>query len=761
MQRLITVIFLLFLVNFVAHAQKDTLQKYDFNIQSLTNVFEIADDELQYFEDKANNIGVKKISTDEYKHKFKTLQQGQTFKPFTNYWLRIRVKSDLELGSNWILSMGKVTNVKVNVTESNGKYLTENVGQFVPTSEKTLKNGRYNVVKISLNPKSEKTIYINFINEIEYSPTPNLKLLPEAQWLSNINFNNLAQGFFQGLLWMMLLYNLLLYFTLGDKSYIFYVFYILATSIYFLEFHGYWAEFVMGELPTINYVVIPFSIYIAFLCYLYFMRNFLKTYEISPMSDLLLKIVSYLFMIASAGLLGLALINYGQYMQLEKYFNLAIEITLLIMLVFIFTFGDNSARYFALGTACMLLGGAVMLLGALGYMEIHQKIYYFQWGIVAQVLVFSFALSERFKQTELDKRNSQRALIDQLQENHLLYNKVQRELEDKVKERTNEIENQKQELQAKSTEIELQHAELTHQKHLTEHKNKHITDSITYASRIQGAMLNAYNQIETRFRDGFIFFRPRDIVSGDFYWYAEVPTIVRQEREIVQANSAYGNGRMMRALPQPMIAEKSSILSNLKITIVADCTGHGVPGAFMTVMRNAILNEIVNENRVTEPNRILQELDKKVMAMLRKQNAEKQLQDGMDIIVMVHDDENKTLTVSCAKNPLYYVRDFEIHEVSASKSGIGFSSRIIDKQFEKKVIQIQDDDIFYATTDGFQDQFGGEDKRKYMKKSMREFFLKMSHLPLKAQKQRLDDEFTAWKGNTQQTDDVLIVGLKF
>jgi serine phosphatase RsbU (regulator of sigma subunit) len=740
-------------------AQTNT-DEYGFNLHSIETKLELENYQLQFFEDKDRKYGIDEISTKEAQSLFKHPAKKDKFKPFTRYWLRIRLKSHLEVGSEWVLSLGKLTHVDVFLPASEGKFLQERLGQFVPTIEKSMKNGRYNMLKLFLNAKSEQILYIRFENKVNYEPDPNVKLYHESEWQENLNMNNLVQGFFQGLLWMMLLYNLLLAARLSDKAHIYYVFYIFATSVYFLAFHGYWSEFFFLEFAEVNYIVMPFFIHVAFVFYLYFMRYFLKTPEIMPSGDTFLRIVTYLFALATAGLLALAFYDYAQYMKLEKYFNLVVEGTLLVMLIFIFTFGDSSARYFALGTACMLLGGAVMLLASLDYYDLPMKMYYFQWGIVLQVLVFSFALSERFKQSEQDKQRMQRTLIDQLQENHVLHTKVQRELEAEVGKRTAEIQEQQSILQEKNQEIELQHAEISAQKHKLEHTNKHITDSITYASRIQTAMLHAYRQIETNFKDAFIFFKPKDIVSGDFFWYAEVTSLVRNEQPVMVAHSQHSR-RVARALPAPQLAQAHSYISHLKVVISADCTGHGVPGAFMTVLGNAILNEVVNENRITEPDEILYELDKKIIAMLKQGNSEKQIQDGMDIIVMVYDEENKKLSVSCAKNPLYYVRDFELHTIPASKSAIGYSTKDAQKDFDKQIIMVQEDDIFYATSDGFQDQFGGPDNRKYMTKRMKELFLKISHLPMKAQKDKLEEEFTTWKANHVQTDDVVIVGLKF
>lgn len=742
--------------------QAQNTDEYGFNLHSIETKLDLDNYQLQFLEDKDKKYSIDEVSTKGMQAKFTHPAKKDVFKPFTRYWLRIRLKSELNRGSEWVLSIGRLTNVDVFLPNEEGKFLLERTGQFVPTSDKSLKNGRYNVMKLFINAKSETMIYVCFENQVNYPTDPKIKLWHEAEWQQSINQNNLIQGFFQGLLWMMLLYNLLLFATLGDRAYVFYVVYILATSVYFLDYHGYWSEFFMGEFPHISYIVMPFTIHIAFVFYMYFMRYFLKTPEILPKGDIFLRVVTYLFIIATGGLLGLAFYDYAMYVMIEKYFNLAVEATLLIMLLFIFTFGDSSARYFALGTACMLLGGAVMLLAKLDYYDLAMKIYYFQWGIGLQVLVFSVALSERFKQSEQDKQRMQRKLIDQLQENHILHTKVQRELEAKVSERTFEIEHQSVILQEKTQEIEFQNAEINAQKHILEQTNKHITDSITYASRIQTAMLHAYNQIETRFKDSFILFKPKDIVSGDFYWYGEVASLVKQERPVMQVSSSYNQGRFGRSLPVPQqLAQSKNVISNLKVIITADCTGHGVPGAFMTVLGNAILNEVVNENRITEPDEILFELDKKIIAMLRQGDSEKQIQDGMDIIVMVHDDENRKLSVSCAKNPLYYVRDFELHTIPAAKSAIGYSSRDKQKDFDKHIIMVQEDDIFYAASDGFQDQFGGAENRKYMTKRMKELFLKVSHLPMKAQKDKIEEEFITWKGDSVQTDDVIIVGIKF
>lgn len=291
-------------------------------------------------------------------------------------------------------------------------------------------------------------------------------------------------------------------------------------------------------------------------------------------------------------------------------------------------------------------------------------------------------------------------------------------LEQKVEDRTAEISQQKD-------EIEKQHQ-------IIEKKNQNITASITYASRIQQAILGSTEAITSNFKESFILLKPKDIVSGDFYWYTEVK----------KASSNVSG------------AEHKTLF--FKVIAAADCTGHGIPGAFMTVMGNALLDEIINENRVTNPSKILSLLDRKLLMKLQKHN----VNDGMDMSMLIFDEENQKVSFSGANNPLYYVRDGDIHQVKGSKFPVGSSQYKDKKKFDLINIDYQAGDIFYIFSDGFQDQFGGTENRKYYTKQFRDFLLKISSLSLKEQKIQLEEELEAWKGNYPQTDDILVIGIK-
>lgn len=261
--------------------------------------------------------------------------------------------------------------------------------------------------------------------------------------------------------------------------------------------------------------------------------------------------------------------------------------------------------------------------------------------------------------------------------------------------------------------------ELVEQKQIIEWKNKDITDSIRYARRIQESILPAQVIIKNEL-NCFILYKPKDIVSGDFYWFA--------------------------------------VKEDLVIIAAVDCTGHGVPGAFMSVLGNSILNQIVNENDIVNPSEILAQLDKKVRNALDQGDGSSK--DGMDMGLCVIDKINQKMGYAGAKRPLYLLRNQEITEVKVNKISIGGHGEA-NPQFESVVLQMQPNDIIYLTSDGYADQFGENNKGKYMTKNFKKFLISIHHLDLPDQAKRLDTEIEQWRGKEKQTDDILVIGVKF
>jgi serine phosphatase RsbU (regulator of sigma subunit) len=258
-----------------------------------------------------------------------------------------------------------------------------------------------------------------------------------------------------------------------------------------------------------------------------------------------------------------------------------------------------------------------------------------------------------------------------------------------------------------------------------EGKNQHIIDSIRYAKRIQEAILDPIDNITKLLGDAFIFYQAKDIVSGDFYWYGEV--------EAEEDEKKY------------------------KIIIAADCTGHGVPGAFMTVMGNDFLNDIILTRQVVNPSEILYKLDEKVTYTLNKQG-NTIANDGMDIAILTIDEKEQTAYFAGAKNPLYLIRNGEILEIKGSKFPIGSTQYQTAKIYETSKLPMQPNDMLYIFTDGYQDQFGQQGK--YMKRRFREFLHKIHTQPTQEQRINIEKEIKNWQTDKVQTDDWLVIGVK-
>ena len=266
------------------------------------------------------------------------------------------------------------------------------------------------------------------------------------------------------------------------------------------------------------------------------------------------------------------------------------------------------------------------------------------------------------------------------------------------------------------SELEKSHEELAI-------RNKDTIASINYASRIQQAMLPTEEAILRGIPLSFLLYKPRDIVCGDFYWFYEID-------------------------------------SDNYIIICADCTGHGVPGALMTMIGSSILNQVIVDGNVTAPAAILSELDKRITDTLKQQKQHTGLvQDSMDLALLKVDKKNKQLVFCGAKRPAIFISDNQLTEIKGSKYTLGGLSE--EKKFEETKLTYMQDDVIYMFSDGFADQFGGSNSKKFMIKQFRDLLLQTHALPMHEQKAKLEAALDTWKKNDDQPDDILVVGIKF
>lgn len=282
-------------------------------------------------------------------------------------------------------------------------------------------------------------------------------------------------------------------------------------------------------------------------------------------------------------------------------------------------------------------------------------------------------------------------------------------------------------LEEKNRTISLQKDEIEEQRDLAAaqrdqiaYQKKHITDSIMYAKRIQAALIPSLELFSDKL-EHFVLYKPLAIVSGDFYWV--------------------------------------SSRDNLQIIIAADCTGHGVPGAFMSMLGVTMLNEIVNGKQIVMPDQIIENLRQGVIKSLNQVAEEDSIKDGMDIAVCVVDFDKNILWYSGANCPLYLVRGGELMHYRADKMPAAIHYRM--GSFTLHQIDLQKGDTFYVFSDGFADQFGGPKQKKFMTKKLKETLVELSGTPMLKQGEELDKIFEKWRGDNSQVDDVTLIGIRY
>lgn len=265
-------------------------------------------------------------------------------------------------------------------------------------------------------------------------------------------------------------------------------------------------------------------------------------------------------------------------------------------------------------------------------------------------------------------------------------------------------------------------AEIQKQRDEIEKQRKSLMDSIRYAGNIQKAILPSKEVFQHILPNSFVLFKPRDIVSGDFFW------ITKKEHRVV--------------------------------VVAADCTGHGVPGAFMSILGITYLNEITTKEDFPNANRILNALREKIMKALHQTGDELEQRDGMDLALYIVDYEKKQLQFAGANNPLYLIRKNSLIEYKGDRMPIGINATE-EKSFVNNMIQLENNDSIYIFTDGYADQFGGPEGKKLKYRQFRQILMNLQKASVKTQKEKLWSEFLEWKGQHDQVDDVLIIGYRY
>ncbi|MDN4167030.1 SpoIIE family protein phosphatase [Cytophagales bacterium LB-30] len=302
-----------------------------------------------------------------------------------------------------------------------------------------------------------------------------------------------------------------------------------------------------------------------------------------------------------------------------------------------------------------------------------------------------------------------------------------KQLNELIRSQKEELENKNKQIEGQKYELAVTNEQIKKQKDLILETGNKLKASINYAQRIQDALMSNEVEIKQAIDDSFVLFQPRDVVSGDFFWF----------KKMLDANT--GNELLMLA--------------------AVDCTGHGVPGAIMSVVGMNLLNTNASIKGLTDPGEILINLNIDLKDQLS--NERNNVNDGMDMAIVVIDKANRVLKYAGAKNPLYYMKDGQMEIIKADKNPIGGQQSEEMRLYETHVIPFQDEpSMYYIFSDGYQDQFGGEKGYKFLSKNFRELLINISDKPVLDQKEILSNTINEWKGKLAQTDDILVIGFR-
>jgi serine phosphatase RsbU (regulator of sigma subunit) len=670
-------------------------------------------------------------------------------------WLKVKTVNRLAESRTYVINLPEMSGMDTAVfffPGPSGTFVEKRAGVLLPMEERDYVYKDWHAVTLTLDKDAEQTFYIHWIS-MSGIGAPYMQFIALETMVKQDRIERMIRFSLLGMMLIISCFFGILYVALRNLQYLYFSLYILFFAAFLFVTAGYLAEFQWNKRIYASILISgaqAFSLSLATICFLLFGNDYL---------DLKQKLSGwYWSVIVLLGLIGVRVLVMllGSILGFEigePFENLVLYIwalavgfiplfLLLIPAILRIRSGFRPAWYFLVANVVLIPLAIITVFASIySYSALNLnesmllrifKVSGVYVAAVIQILIFSIGLARKMRQDEEEKKKAQKQIIDQLKENEKLKDKVNRELEQKVQERTREIIEQKEEIESQRDEIEAQRDLLFAQK-------KEITDSIGYAQRIQAAILPHPSFLDRIIPEYFVLYKPRDIVSGDFYWIKEIDSSL--------------------------------------VIVVADCTGHGVPGAFMSMLGITLLNELFVEGRQNQPAGILEELRSKVKAMLVQEGHITDQKDGMDMAMAVINRETKELQFAGAYNPLYLIRERKeltgkepgpeaglsgngslLFELKGDRQPIGIHWE--ETGFRNQVVGLKEKDTVYVFSDGYLDQYGGEQKKKFKSRQFKELLLSIHSEPMEKQKQILEKAFESWRGNIEQIDDICVVGVR-
>jgi serine phosphatase RsbU (regulator of sigma subunit) len=749
-------ILFLLLISFVAFSVKANV----FVVNSFEERYEL-NENIQILVDPTGKFSIEQATSPHFQFRYRkgnTLTRDAKF-----HWLKIELKNEVKQVVNWHLwvypmQYNEVYSVKDTIVEliaKNGLYVKSSESCF-PENPK--------VITINLYPEEELTLFIrmNTSTPKEFKPYVNSELRPANLEMKRYVQSWIVLAVIVGVFVALSFYILFQFFLFQDKSFLFFFLAFFFMAMYFLAFDR--VTFAIFKTDYINRFTGNYFALLSTFTYISFTRYFLDPTLHLKAWHRILRILQFFYIFP---LTLIVLVNIGVLWNITPYVHTIHVITFCFLLAFaidVYRKKHLQAGHYLLANSVFFIFLCLFLYYVQNQPLIESTKTLFlasslKIGSLGQVILFTVAMANRFgrlnrqvveKQLENERLEKQQILEIQ----HIVTN-INQELEQKVKERTSEITQQKEELKTQADNLEIAYREISSQKKLIEQTHSQITDSLFYAAIIQQAVLPKPSLMKLCFGNYFTIFWPRDIVSGDFYWVTQIDDIT--------------------------------------LFAVADCTGHGVPGAFMSMLGTSLLNEIVKREKIVVPNQILNLLRIHLVNALQQENTKNDIPDGIDIAICAlykteEDIKNDQFSLDFAGAHCsgYIARNSS--KINPSELGdsdvieqngfgtllhlkpdiMGISAYLKAEGFNKRAVKLQKGDMVYLYTDGITDQIGGPEYKKFSNYRFRKFLLELSQLDTKNQQQSIERELVEWMNHpdpisgspSDQIDDVCIIGIR-
>jgi serine phosphatase RsbU (regulator of sigma subunit) len=678
-------VFWMIMQSFLLPAQERTYAPFRISLTSREEKYHI-NEFVFHLRDETAKLSFEDITLPEFSERFIKSASNRLNFGFDQsaFWFMFQVQNLEPEINDWQLEIEDehIDSIEFYFMNPENKWEKKRYGEMYPFSQREW-DSRTFIIPLELNDSIIKKYYIRL--RTQGTLHFDLNIYREKECLRKVIRTDTYYGIFFGIIFLLIIYNIFIFFSLRDLSYFYYILLILSSLVFLSLESGHMFQYILPDSMRLNIRLLPPSIPFCEFFFLLFTISFLN---VKKYSLLVYKSLISFMVLAVILVFLLFIINYHHGIQIAAYSSQIYIFLTLISGIVCYVRGNRGARMFVLGFTMYFIGALAISFLAIGIVRDNfVTMHGMELGSMFNGLLLSLALIDNYRISKMEKEKAQEEII-QIRE------KAAEILEKKVIERTLQIELQKQE----------------------------ITDSIHYASRIQNALLPPEEDIKNLLPSYFILNKPRDIVSGDYYWVA---------------------GK-----------------DNKVITTVADCTGHGVPGAFMSILGIALLNEIVSKTETLIASEILNQMSEKLIKSLRQSLEDDKTRNGIEMALCIIDFEMKKLQYAGAFRPLYLIRNKVLSEIKGDFMPIGIYEGE-KNPFRNKEIHLQSDDIIYMCSDGYADQIGGPNRKTFRSRQFKELLTAIHQKPLNEQKIILETNYNDWKGDVEQIDDILVMGIKF